>query len=161
MKAGSLQWEQFFPVRIELQGVPCKPYRVWVCSVRCKCLQGFMGVSVGFPLQYLWIRDVRITEKPYTPQKERLCMLWGNPVIFTLWFLQSFSIEKTYRHLANPCKHLQCKVTCLNWPEVKSRVLILRVTSSNKLLRELMFWICRRNNSSLIGQCAGHVTRFL
>ena len=26
---------------------------------------------------------VRITEKPYTPQGERLCMLWGNPVIFT------------------------------------------------------------------------------
>ena len=23
----------FFPVRIDLQGVPCKPYRVWVCSV--------------------------------------------------------------------------------------------------------------------------------
>ena len=22
-----------FPVRIDLQGVPCKPYRVWVCSV--------------------------------------------------------------------------------------------------------------------------------
>ena len=26
---------------------------------------------------------VRITENPYTPQRERLCMLWGNPVIFT------------------------------------------------------------------------------
>ena len=24
-----------------------------------------------------------------------------------------------------------------------------------------MFWICKQNNSSLIGQCAGHVTRFL
>jgi hypothetical protein len=24
---------RFFPVRIDLQGVPCKPYRVWVCSV--------------------------------------------------------------------------------------------------------------------------------
>ena len=35
------------------------------------------------------------------------------------------------------------------------------MTSSNKLLRELLFWICKRNNSSLIGQCAGHVTRFL
>ena len=23
----------FFLVRIDLQGVPCKPYRVWVCSV--------------------------------------------------------------------------------------------------------------------------------
>ena len=23
---------RFFPVRIELQGVSCKPYRVWVCS---------------------------------------------------------------------------------------------------------------------------------
>ena len=22
-----------FPVRIDLQGVPCKPYRVWVCSL--------------------------------------------------------------------------------------------------------------------------------
>ena len=36
-----------------------------------------------FSLQYLWKRAVRITEKPYTPQRERLCMLWGNPVIFT------------------------------------------------------------------------------
>jgi hypothetical protein len=24
---------RFFPVRIDLQGVPCKPYRVWVCNV--------------------------------------------------------------------------------------------------------------------------------
>ena len=23
---------RFFPVRIDLQGVPCKPYRFWVCS---------------------------------------------------------------------------------------------------------------------------------
>jgi hypothetical protein len=23
---------RFFPVRLDLQGVPCKPYRVWVCS---------------------------------------------------------------------------------------------------------------------------------
>ena len=36
-----------------------------------------------FSLQYLWKRAVRITEKPYNPQRERLCMLWGNPVIFT------------------------------------------------------------------------------
>ena len=35
------------------------------------------------------------------------------------------------------------------------------MTSSNKLLRELLFWICKRNNSLLIGQCPGHVTRFL
>jgi hypothetical protein len=36
-----------------------------------------------FSLQYLWTRAVRITEKPYTPQREGLCMLWGNSVIFT------------------------------------------------------------------------------
>ena len=42
-----------------------------------------LRVSVGFFLQYLWKRAVRITEKPYTLQRERLCMLWGNPVIFT------------------------------------------------------------------------------
>jgi hypothetical protein len=44
-------------------------------------LQMFTGhyeVSAG-----LWKRAVRNTEKPYTPQRERLCMLWGNPVIFT------------------------------------------------------------------------------
>ena len=39
MKAGSLQYEQFFPVRIDLQGVPCKPYRVWVYSVAIMSLQ--------------------------------------------------------------------------------------------------------------------------
>ena len=36
-----------------------------------------------FSLQYLWKGAVRITEKTYTHQRERLCMLWGNPVIFT------------------------------------------------------------------------------
>jgi hypothetical protein len=36
-----------------------------------------------FSLQYLWKGAVRITEKNYTHQRERLCMLWGNPVIFT------------------------------------------------------------------------------
>ena len=34
-------------------------------------------------LQYLWKRAVRIAEKPYTPQRERLHILWRNPVIFT------------------------------------------------------------------------------
>ena len=34
-------------------------------------------------LQYPWKRAVRITEKPYTPQRERLRILWRNPVIFT------------------------------------------------------------------------------
>ena len=42
---------------------------------------GLWGVC-RFSLQHLWKRVVRITEKPYTPQKERLCILWGNPVIF-------------------------------------------------------------------------------
>jgi hypothetical protein len=38
-----------------------------------------------FSLNYLWKRAVRITEKPYTLQRERLHMLWGNRVIFTDW----------------------------------------------------------------------------
>ena len=34
------------------------------------------GVPVGFFCDtYQWKRAVRITEKPYTPQRERLCML--------------------------------------------------------------------------------------
>jgi hypothetical protein len=45
-------------------------------------LQMFTG-HYRFSLHYLLKRAVRITEKPYTPQKERLCMLLGNPVIFT------------------------------------------------------------------------------
>ena len=36
-------------------------------QLHCKCLQGFTGVF----LQYLWKRAVRITEKPYTPQREK------------------------------------------------------------------------------------------
>ena len=44
---------------------------------------GDLRGSRRFSLQYLWKRSVRITKKPYTPQKERLCILWGNPVIFT------------------------------------------------------------------------------
>ena len=69
--------------------------------------------------------------------REILCMLWGNPVIFTdcgenpmitifpfeeyrvsLWFLQPFSIDiagKTYRHPVNPCKHLQCSSRVHTW----------------------------------------------
>ena len=43
-----------------------------------KCLQG----TNMFFLQYLWKSAVRITVKPYTPQREMCCMLWGNPVIF-------------------------------------------------------------------------------
>ena len=35
--------------------------------------------GLWFSMQYLWKRAVRITEKPYTPQRERLCMLWGKP----------------------------------------------------------------------------------
>ena len=31
-----------------------------------------------FSLQYLWKRAVRTTEKPDTPQRERLLMLWGS-----------------------------------------------------------------------------------
>ena len=56
--------------------------------------------------------------KPHTPQRERLCMLWGNPVIFTdcrenpmTTIGQPFSIdiaEITYGNPVNPCKHLQC-----------------------------------------------------
>ena len=48
----------------------------------CKCLKGFTGFPRFF-LQYLWKRAVRITKKPYTPQRERLRILWRNPVIFT------------------------------------------------------------------------------
>ena len=46
-------------------------------------ITGVYGVSVGFPCNIYEKRAVRITEKPYTPQRERWCMLLGNPVIFT------------------------------------------------------------------------------
>ena len=46
----------------------------------------YRDLRFRFFLQYLWKRAVRITKKPYTPQRERLCMLWGNPVIFTALF---------------------------------------------------------------------------
>jgi hypothetical protein len=42
---------------------------------------GIYRVSIGFSLQYLRKTAVRIAEKPHTPQRERLCMLWGNLVI--------------------------------------------------------------------------------
>ena len=44
--------------------------------------RGFRGVH-RFSLQCLWKRIARITEKPYTHETERLCVLWGNPEIFT------------------------------------------------------------------------------
>ena len=43
----------------------------------------YRGLRIKFSLQYLWKRAVRIIIKPYTHRRERLCMLWGNPVIFT------------------------------------------------------------------------------
>ena len=48
-------------------------------------LQMFTGNLMGSRrifLQYLLKMAVRIKKKPYTPQKERLGMLGGNPVIF-------------------------------------------------------------------------------
>ena len=44
--------------------------------------RGIRGSS-RFSLQYLWKMAVRIREKPYIHQRERLYRLWGNPVIFT------------------------------------------------------------------------------
>jgi hypothetical protein len=39
VKRTGVFWNEnrFFPVRIDLQGVPCKPYRVWVCSAPKYC----------------------------------------------------------------------------------------------------------------------------
>ena len=33
MRAGFPVMNRFSSARIDLQGVPCKPYRIWVCSV--------------------------------------------------------------------------------------------------------------------------------
>ena len=41
---------RFFPLRIDLQGVPCKPYRIWVCNVICQHL----GEGGAWPP---WIRQ--------------------------------------------------------------------------------------------------------
>ena len=57
--------------------IHCKKYRYTANVYRD------LWGSHRFYLQYLWERAVRITEKSYTPQRERLRMLWGNPVIFT------------------------------------------------------------------------------
>ena len=40
--------------------------------------------NFGENLHYLWKRAVRITKKSYTPQGERLCLLLGKPVKFTV-----------------------------------------------------------------------------
>ena len=47
-------------------------------GIHYKCLQGFAGFQQVFSAI-----SVIITEKPYTPQKERLCMMWGSSVTFT------------------------------------------------------------------------------
>ena len=61
-------------------------------------------------LQYLWKRAVRITEKPYTPQKERLCMLWGGseqgfPCVLILTGKNLFSLQGTLFSLQGSCIH--------------------------------------------------------
>ena len=79
---------------------------------------GVYGVFIGFPCNIYEKRAVRIAEKPYTPQRERLCMLWGNPVIFTdcgeiLQLSQGF-----------PCRqkcHIYCgKIFLEFWPQCSS-----------------------------------------
>ena len=52
-------------------------------AARANCTVNVYRGFHRFFLQYLWKRAVRISEKPCTPQREKLCMLWGNPVIFT------------------------------------------------------------------------------
>ena len=46
---------------------------ITACDYALQMFTGHYGVSACFPC----------TEKPYTPQRERLCMLWGNPLIST------------------------------------------------------------------------------
>ena len=49
-----------------------------------KMFTGVYGLYVDFFCSIgIWKRSVRITKKPYTHQRKRLCMLWGNHVIFT------------------------------------------------------------------------------
>ena len=48
--------------------------------VHCKCLQGFTGCLQVFPVIYMEKGCMNHRE---TSQRERLCMLCGNPVIFT------------------------------------------------------------------------------
>ena len=60
----------------------------WKVDLYCKCLQGITGDLQGKSAISMK-RAVRITEKPYTTQRERLRKLWRNPMII-------------------PCKHLQC-----------------------------------------------------
>ena len=43
--------------------------------IHCNCSQGIYGVPIGFLPQYQWKSAVRIKEKPYIHQRERLCML--------------------------------------------------------------------------------------
>ena len=58
----------------------CESSWIFHVSYTANVYRDLRGSHMFF-LQYLWKRAVRITEKPYTPQRE--CMLWGNPVIFT------------------------------------------------------------------------------
>ena len=59
-------------------------YAIFGDTYTVNVYRGLSGV-LRFSLQFLWKRAVRITEKPYSPQRERLRMLLGNPVIFTDW----------------------------------------------------------------------------
>ena len=74
------------------------------------------------------------------------------------WYILLSDSAKVFEHILLDAS---CFFFYYSAIPLKSRAPILRVTSSKKLLRELMFWICKRNNSSLIGQCTGHVTHFL
>ena len=61
-----------YSVRLEFGG------RIWMSIFlmiyTVKVYRGLRGVC-RFSLQCLWKRAVRITEKLYTPERERLCML--------------------------------------------------------------------------------------
>ena len=95
---------------------------------------GHYGVSAGFPCTIYGKRAVRITEKPYTPQRERLCMFYGNPAIFTdcreiLYHHRVFPADISEKHLdhpVNPCKHLQCTLSKdVQWVKIISELFCL------------------------------------
>ena len=69
---------RFFPMGIDLQGVPCKPYRVWVYSVILRYNTVYKSLeNQKFPFLISWTIS----------HHQHLAILLGRNMVFVEWFL--------------------------------------------------------------------------
>ena len=88
---------RFFPVAIGSQGVPCEPYRVWVCSACITYLTKLLTNSTA-PSSLSVVSQFQLTLQSTSPKKEGwycvsillLSVLWLIWLSFQIWYSFSY-----------------------------------------------------------------------